>query len=85
MHPKAKAWEKEHGYSSDVPKAKDPPVPEGRPCDVCGEVVERGYAHKECLKKDLLDRLKKAGKVLPPGTDLDKIGGKDPKPPKYRN
>jgi CRISPR/Cas system-associated protein Cas10 (large subunit of type III CRISPR-Cas system) len=57
MHQKAREWDKEHGYDTSFagsgpkwPKHAQPP--ENRPCDWCGEPVEKGFIHKECRKKE---------------------------------
>jgi CRISPR/Cas system-associated protein Cas10 (large subunit of type III CRISPR-Cas system) len=42
MHEKAKKWDEEH--------PNQPPI--NRPCDWCGEIVERGLIHESCLKKE---------------------------------
>jgi CRISPR/Cas system-associated protein Cas10 (large subunit of type III CRISPR-Cas system) len=42
MHEKAKKWDEEH--------PNQPPI--NRPCDWCGEIVERGLIHESCLEKE---------------------------------
>jgi hypothetical protein len=55
MHPAAKQWDIDHGFvPAEWPHGgtKDRPVPENRPCYWCGCVVEKGYIHEECAKKE---------------------------------
>lgn len=56
MHPKAKAYDDERGYNvgfgSNKPYKPYPEIPEGRPCDYCGEIVEKGYIHSKCQEAE---------------------------------
>lgn len=55
MHQAAKQWDIDHGFiPSEWPKegTKDRPIPESRPCDKCGKMVEKGYIHKKCLEEE---------------------------------
>lgn len=57
MHDKAKEWDKAHGVDTSFATGEkwpsDRPIPNNRPCDVCGEPVERGFIHKICQEKEL--------------------------------
>jgi hypothetical protein len=57
MHKLAEQWDIEHGFVPSKaivgpPTPPGRPVPENRPCDWCGEMVEKGYVHDECSKKE---------------------------------
>ncbi len=56
MHEKAAEWDKAHGVDTRWPNGgkypKNKPLPENRPCDWCGEPVDKGFIHDECAKKE---------------------------------
>jgi hypothetical protein len=56
MHPKATAWDKANGVDTSFASGNKWPagkqIPSGRPCDICGKSVDRGFIHKECIEKE---------------------------------
>ena len=52
MHPKAKAWNKEH-YPKLDGNTPEGFIPFNRPCDWCGEPVGIGHIHKgKCCEEE---------------------------------
>ena len=43
MHEKAKQWDEERRQKE---------LPENRPCDWCGELVDIGYIHEDCMEQE---------------------------------
>lgn len=52
-HRKAEEWDSKHGKEVDKHEvASGKYVPVNRPCDRCGETVERGYIHRFCQEEE---------------------------------
>lgn len=58
MHKAAIEYDRQRGVDtqfaskSGLPKYPDGFVPEGRPCDWCGEPVEKGFTHDKCRSEE---------------------------------
>jgi hypothetical protein len=56
MHENAMKWDKEHNvdnsFATGRESAKGKSIPENRPCDWCGKLVDKGYIHEKCAKEE---------------------------------
>ena len=59
MHKNAIAYDRLQGFdtqfasTSGLPKYPEGFLPEGRPCDWCGESVEKGFIHDSCRHSEI--------------------------------